>query len=205
MNAPQKVQGGLDSELSKLKLLPSDQREVIWAWRSERDAKKKTLTNAAIRHRIATQFGIRLSGDWQLSRFWSWQWHQMRVVGWNEKLEQFQKFYQEQNPNASRQQVREAGIAFFMTEAAAEGDRDGFLDIANLDLADTTGKTKAHFKEREVTLAEQKASEAKKSDQQKALEFCLEEAKPFPEVIEMFKRAFAALKQAKGASRTGQS
>jgi hypothetical protein len=68
-----------------------------------------------------------------------------------------------------------------------------------------SAQTKAHFKEREVTLAEQKAIEAKKTEQQKALEFCLEEAKAFPEVLELFKAAFAGLKTAKGVSRSGQS
>jgi DNA-binding phage protein len=60
-----------------------------------------------------------------------------------------------------------------------------------------SAQTKAAFKEREVTLAERKAEEAKKSEQQKALEFCLEEAKAFPAVLELFKSAFAALKAAK--------
>lgn len=60
-----------------------------------------------------------------------------------------------------------------------------------------SAQTKAAFKEREVTLAEQKALEAKKSDQQKALEMCLDEAKQFPAVIDLFKQAFAALKAAK--------
>jgi hypothetical protein len=44
-----------------------------------------------------------------------------------------------------------------------------------------------------------KQFEAKKTDQQRALEFCLEEAKGFPEVQEQFKAAFAALKKAKSA------
>lgn len=197
MSAPKKAQGGSESELTKLKNLSPEKREAIWGWRSETDEKQKPLTNLALRNRLAEQFGIRLSRDGQLSEFWSWQWHQMRVEGYNAKLEQFQEFYAKQNPNASRQQVRDAGIAFFMTEAAANGDRDGFLDVANLDLADLTGKTKGNFKEREVTLAEQKFAETKKSDQQKALEMCLEEAKEFPEVLELFKAAFAALKKAK--------
>lgn len=198
--APQKAQGGSNSELTRLKGLSPDQRDAIWNWRSEKDSNGKPLTNAFMRQRLVDQFGIRLSRDPQLSEFWSWQWHQMRVEGYNAKLEQFQEFYTKQNPNASREKVREAGIAFFMTEAAAEGDRDAFLDVANLDLADVTGKTKASFKEREVSLAEQKAAEAKKSDQQKALEMCLEEAKQFPAVMELFKSAFAALKKAKMAA-----
>ena len=59
------------------------------------------------------------------------------------------------------------------------------------------GQTKASFKERELTIEEQKFAETKKADQAKALEFCLEEAKAFPEVQDLFKAAFAALKKAK--------
>ena len=201
MSAPKKPQGGSDSELTRLKNLSPEQREAIWGWRSEVDSKNMPLTNAALRNRLAEHFGIRLSQDAQLSKFWSWQFHQVRVEGYNAKLEQFQEFYTRQNPNASREKVREAGIAFFMTEAAADGDRDAFLDVANLDLAEVTGKTKASFKEREVALAEQKAAELKKSDQQKALEACLADAKEFPDVLEMFKSAFAALKKAKASKR----
>lgn len=69
--------------------------------------------------------------------------------------------------------------------------------LTNTVLQALSAQTKAHFKEREVTLAEQKAAEAKKTDQQKALEMCLEEAKEFPEVWELFNVAFSALKKAK--------
>lgn len=60
-----------------------------------------------------------------------------------------------------------------------------------------SGQTKARFKEREVSLAERKAADAKKTEQEKALEFCLEEAKEFPAVQKLFKEAFAALKAQK--------
>ena len=63
-----------------------------------------------------------------------------------------------------------------------------------------SGQTKAAHKEREVTLAENKAAEAKKSDQQKALEYCLDESKGTP-AEELFKQAFVVLKKAK-SSRT---
>jgi hypothetical protein len=59
-----------------------------------------------------------------------------------------------------------------------------------------SGQTKAKFKEREVSLAERKAADAKKTEQEKALEFCLDEAKEFPKVQDLFKQAFAALKAA---------
>jgi hypothetical protein len=82
----------------------------------------------------------------------------------------------------------------------------GLADKESLKLADQftrtalefiSGQTKAIFKEREVSLAEDKAAEAKKSDQQKALELCLDEAKQLPEVQQLFKAAFAALAKAK--------
>lgn len=60
-----------------------------------------------------------------------------------------------------------------------------------------SAQTKAHFKEREVSLAERKEIEAKKSDQERGLEYCLGEAKEFPEVADAFKVAFAKLKEAK--------
>lgn len=72
--------------------------------------------------------------------------------------------------------------------------------LTNTVLQCLSAQTKANFKEREVTLAEQKAAEAKKSDQQKALEYCLDEAKQFPDVIEAFKHAFSLLKTAKEQS-----
>jgi len=69
--------------------------------------------------------------------------------------------------------------------------------LTNTFLQFISGETKAKFKEREVTLAEQKAAESKKDNQTKALEYCLEEAKPYPAVQEKFRDAFAALKKAK--------
>ncbi len=50
-----------------------------------------------------------------------------------------------------------------------------------------------------LLIKREKQSDARKTDQQRALEFCLDEAKGNPEVQELFKSAFAALKKAKGA------
>ena len=60
-----------------------------------------------------------------------------------------------------------------------------------------SGKTKAAQKERQLALAEPKFAETKKDEQTKALEYCLEEAKKFPAVQDLFRSAFAALKTAK--------
>lgn len=56
----------------------------------------------------------------------------------------------------------------------------------------------ALLKREDQSLDQQKAEAAKKSDHEKALELCLTESKAFPEVQELFKSAFAALKKAKG-------
>lgn len=50
-----------------------------------------------------------------------------------------------------------------------------------------------------LLIKREKQTDAKKSDQQRALEFCLDEAKGHPEVQELFKSAFAALKKAKSS------
>ena len=68
--------------------------------------------------------------------------------------------------------------------------------LTNTVLNCISAQTKARFKEREVSLAEAKAAESKKSDQQKALEYCLAEAKGTP-AEDLFAQAFAALKKAR--------
>lgn len=75
-----------------------------------------------------------------------------------------------------------------------------FLKLAdqmtNTVLACLSAQTRAAHKEREVVLAEQKQAETKKTEQEKALEYCLAAAKTLPAVAELFKAAFAALKKA---------
>ena len=61
-------------------------------------------------------------------------------------------------------------------------------------------ETRAAFRERELAIAEKKFAEAQKSDQVRALEICLDEAKRFPEVKAMYLAAFTALKKAKAGN-----
>jgi hypothetical protein len=66
--------------------------------------------------------------------------------------------------------------------------------LTNTVLSCLSAQTKAAFKEREIFLKETQALEAKKSEQQKALEYCLAEAKGTP-AEELFTQAFLALKK----------
>lgn len=68
--------------------------------------------------------------------------------------------------------------------------------LTNTVLNFLSAQTKAAHKEREVTLAETKAAEAKKDDGTKALEFALSESKGTP-AEDLFRQAFAALKKAR--------
>ena len=54
-------------------------------------------------------------------------------------------------------------------------------------------ETRAQLKKRELTLAEAKVAEARKSDQLKALEGCMERLENFPDVKELFDKAFDVL------------
>jgi len=85
------------------------------------------------------------------------------------------------------------------TQAQADPELLKLVDqLANTAISFASAQTKAAQKERQLALAQQKFEESKKDEQSKALEFCLEEAKAFPEIQELFKAAFAALKKAKG-------
>ena len=86
----------------------------------------------------------------------------------------------------------------------------GAADPEMLSLANTltqtvcdfiSGQTKAAFKERELTLDERKYEETKKDEWTKALEYSLEEEKEFPAVMELFRQAFLALKQARSGDK----
>jgi hypothetical protein len=56
-------------------------------------------------------------------------------------------------------------------------------------------RTRTELKERELDLAEAKAVDARSAEQEKALQWCLDEVQAFPEVAALFKAAFDALKE----------
>jgi protoporphyrinogen oxidase len=87
-------------------------------------------------------------------------------------------------------QVREEVLRRSYFRSLASGDFTFGLKVL---AADATGR----FKEREVSLAESNAADAKKTEQEKALEFCLDEAREVPAAQEFFRKAFAELKKAK--------
>jgi hypothetical protein len=154
------------SRLKELCLKKPEARDELWAWRKEPE-----LTNAAIRGRIEARWGITLSRDGQLSEFWPWLRMQVRTANFNSRVAEFEEWYQGKNPEATAEKIRQAGIAFFLTEAASEGDREGFVEVAHLDLKNQSAKTKAVFErekieisKRRLALLEKRASQADQAE-----------------------------------------
>ena len=194
-----KLRGGSNSALTALKNRcvaefnrdgVSATMEKIQAWSTEtvqRGGKDSTRTNAELRQLIGEFFQIQLSRDTQLSSFWSW----VRLESKTREREMAvqQLLEPDRAKGISDADLNAKGQRLFKIVALAEEDPEAFARILS-------GQTKAAHKERELNLAEQKFAETKKSEQQKALEYCLAEAKGTP-AEELFTQAFVALKKAR--------
>jgi hypothetical protein len=163
MSEPIKSRGGQASELTRLKHLHPDKRELVWGMRSETadgrpvaGPEDKPATNTQIRNRIAKQFGIRLSRDGQLSEFWRWYADQAALDSTSDLIEQFEEFTRSRNPGMSADKVRQMGIEFFMAHTMAKKDANKFATIVTLDQNERFGKTRAAQKDRELALKERK-------------------------------------------------
>lgn len=191
MSAATKPRGGGHSELTRLKILwrdsLADDAREFWRSRFASDA-----SQAEIRRQLLAKLKINLRFDKQLTTFRQWDEAQQEREALGERMEEREAELRTQNPSWSLEQVREE----LLKEAAAHA-------IANRDfkvgLKVTAGIAKKVGEDREA----ERFAEARKDEQAKALEYCLEEAKKFPEVQDLFKAAFAALKKARGAGRTG--
>jgi hypothetical protein len=82
-------------------------------------------------------------------------------------VEEFERFYRQIKPRATREHVREAGITFFLTEAIKQKDRAGFKLVAELSLKAEAGRAKAQelsrrlaLEQRKVKLLEQRQAQA---------------------------------------------
>jgi hypothetical protein len=135
--------------MTRLKKLPLADREKIYQWTLD-------LKGEEARKQIVAEYDIRLSSDSQLSLWRSWQFQQRRMESLNSVTEQFEEFYAKANPAASREVIRQMGIAFFMSEAANRGDAEGFHAFASLDIKDNSAKTKALQEEKKLNISERR-------------------------------------------------
>lgn len=119
--------------LRQLKLRPFAERD--WAY-----GLSKQMSSEAARGEIREKLGISLESDTSYGQFLSWQFHQQRLENYNQMLEQFENFYRKAKPGVSSEKVREAGIAFFMTEGLANNDIGSFADAAKLSMKENKGR-----------------------------------------------------------------
>ena len=198
-----KLRGGGNSALTQLKARclrefeqdgSSATLDQVMLWASEiieRGDKKSTRTNAEIRQLIGEFYEIQLSRDTQLSSFYGWVKLTRKTHEREARIQQWLECEKLEHPELTDQELHRRGQRKFKLLSIAEDDPDSWATILG-------GETRAAQKDRELNLAERKFAETKKDEQTKALELCLEEAKAFPDVHELFKQAFAALKKAKG-------
>lgn len=149
MSAPRKP-----SPSSPLRLLPEARQQAIMEMLAAQ-------TLAQVSKSLAAD-GLKASPN-ALSSFRQWRLQQDRLRNYNNLTEQFETFYTQINPNADRSKVRDMSIAFFMAEATANQDRDGFIDVAKLSLRDEKGN-------REKDLLQLKREWGKRQEELLALE-----------------------------------
>lgn len=101
-------------------------------------------------------------------------------------------------PNAAMNNVTDGLCAMLSQELMA-------AKLEGMSLSQQTKALDRLLRKKKLDSDIQAREQALKDDQTRALELCLEDAKAYPEVQELFKSAFMALRKAKGASRTGQS
>lgn len=126
------------------------------------------MKSAVWRQEVKKRFGFWLSADSQVTRWRRWVIDMMDQELLNDQMDLRAERYRSDNPGASDEEVRQAGIRYFMEQARARGDADVFLKVVDRDLAERSAKTKAKFKDRELTLGEQRF-------QWDAAEACLKE------------------------------
>ena len=173
-----------------LKNLTKERQHDIWLRRTEGEPEQRSF--AAI-IKWLREDGVKVSPR-MLSEFLSLYGARLDLQETGDLLETFEEFTRKRNPDWSAEKVRDVSVQFLMAHTAAKRDVNKFVSVGMLEQNERFGRTKAGFKERELQLKEQKSAEEKKSNQQKALEYCLEEAKGTP-AEELFTQAFLALKK----------
>lgn len=158
--------------LTRLKGLARNNQEVrdeLWTWRNETGA-----TNTSIRKRILAEHGIAIPSDPRLSEFWSWLDVELRNDRRNQRFTQFEETLKARCPALSREQVREAGLTLFLTDAVLEEDRKGFVDVGRLDLDERTATSRGEIEREKISISREKLKlmqdKAAKADRATAVE-----------------------------------
>lgn len=152
-------------------------------WREQFLSSRK---QSELRAEIFTKLKVKLSGDSKLTNFRAWLDQQAALDQVGSEMEDDYQRFKKLFPTETEDEIRQKCFLAYNARAMARGD---------------TGLGKFMLRqslhERKFLFSQQQALEAKKDEQTKALEFCLDEAKKFPAVMKLFEAAFAALAKAK--------
>jgi hypothetical protein len=181
-----KMQGGSEAPMTRLKELWREMPEVE---RDEwRDLFVSNLPSVEIREKIMAKLHIPLPRDSQLCRFRDWAEKEREqeelVEGLAEDVLFFEKRFGTDEASA---QARKKMLACSYARALRRGNYGDVLRTMRADCRD-----------RRLDLTTQTTAHRLADGQVKALELCLDDSKKYPEVVEMFQQAFAALREAKG-------
>jgi hypothetical protein len=164
--------------------LTDDQKAEFFSWFNE-----PATTVAMIRQRIEERYQIKLRYDEQISGKWGikkWCRREQDNAEVATRAAIEQATLRQEHPDWGLDELREE-LLLRMKRRALAGD-DFMLGLQTF---------KADSRDARLQLEREKFLESKKHYQSRALEYCLEYAKAYPEVLELFRAAFAALKKAK--------
>lgn len=156
----------------------------------ERDEWTSFVLSAAtlpqMRKWIFEKSGINLHKRDQMQRFRKWLVQQQLAVQRAKENKDAEERIQKEHSGWPLDRVREEVLKEAYASTRAKEDY-------KLGLQTVT----AHCRTQSGQLDQRRYEDSKRSNEEKALAVCLQDAKKFPEVIELFKQAFAALRKAK--------
>jgi hypothetical protein len=142
------VSEGPKPALTRLKELPAEDRaKLMLVLRENTYDKAEPVFENTVGFHCSRQV---------LSKFFAWQGSQEELENSNDLIAQYEEFCRKQNPDWKPERVRDNAIAFFMMQTTGNKDREGFVEIASLDLKERQARTKASFEERKISLSERK-------------------------------------------------
>ena len=135
-----------------LKNLPKDRQHEIYLRSTEGLDSQRSLD--AICGWLKDD-GLKVSRR-QLSEFLSWYADRLDLQESGDTLEGFEEFLRKQKPGWTADKIRDTAIQFFISQTVGKKDVNQFATVVTLDQNERFGRTKAKFKEREITLKESK-------------------------------------------------
>jgi hypothetical protein len=180
-----KAKGGSNSPMTKLKQLwramPDDERE---RWRS---VFVSNVPSAEIRERIRAELDIGLDDDAQLCRFRDWEEKERVKDELEELMKEDERYWEEQfGRDEALTRARNKLLRCSYARSIRYGNyQEGLRTL------------RGDCRIQRADLAVKNSAELHKDGQARALELCLDDAKKFPEVVDLFRHAFTALGKAR--------